>query len=103
MAIQFHTPNPTADLVDDYLVLKAEQAELARRERAIKDALLETGRLQHEGTLGHVTIARTNGRKSYDRKELEALVPAKVLELCAKWSVPGWSFRVTARQQKAVA
>lgn len=88
---------PGEYLADEYLALKAQQAELAARELALKQALLQMGRSVIEGTHARVTISEAAGAEGYDRAKLEALVPQATLAACRKVGAPSIRFAVKAR------
>jgi len=46
------------NLADEYLALKAEKAELAEREAALKDKILAAGESTIEGNFGRVVVSR---------------------------------------------
>ena len=92
---------PGPYLADEYLALKAEQANLALREKAIKDALLRMGVEELEGEFARVSISEVAGRSSYDAKALEQIFPKSQLDMCRKVGSPSLRFSVSAR--KAVA
>ncbi len=91
------TYKPGNYLADEYLILKAKQADLAALEKALKEAILKMGVDVIEGDVGRVTISHRDGSTSYDTAMLKALVPAMVLDKCAKVSKPSLCFNVKAR------
>lgn len=88
-------------LADEYIALKAQQAELAKREKALKEALLKLGKPVVEGQYGRVSISRCEGRFSYDSKMLERAFPSDSLAMCMKQSAPSIRFLVSARKADA--
>ena len=85
-------------LADEYLALKAQQADLALIEKAIQDALLSMGVEELEGEFARVSIAEVAGRASYDAKSLEQLFPEDKLQFCRKVGNPSLRFSVSARK-----
>ena len=83
-------------LADDYLDLKAKQAELAGLEEGLKKKLLALKDNEIEGTKGRVTISQTAGRVTLDADLLKTLNPA-IYNQVKKIGAPGRSFRVKAR------
>lgn len=84
-------------LADQYLQLKAQQAELDTKEKAIKEKLLALNDAEIEGKLARVTISEVAGRLSYDSALLKKLVPASTLAQCEKRGAPSTRFNVKAR------
>lgn len=66
-----------ASLVDELGQIKAQMAELEKRESAIKKRLIEGGLSEYEGTLFRVTVAKSI-RIALDTKAIRA-------EMGAKW------------------
>lgn len=89
---------PGKYLADEYLALKAQQADLALREKALKDALLRMGVEELEGEFARVSIAEVAGRSSYDAKYLEQIFPAEQLARCKKVGKSSIRFSVSARK-----
>lgn len=88
-------------LADDYLNLKAQQAQLADAELKIKNQLLAMKDTEFEGKTGRVTISETDGRTTYDAELLKRHVPAATLNLCKKTGARSVRFNVTARVAKS--
>ena len=88
-------------LADDYLALKALQAELSEKEERLKRALLQLGGDEFEGRTGRVTISTAAGRTTWNSDLLEQHVPAATLALCKKTGNQSLRFNVSARVVKA--
>lgn len=84
-------------LADQYLQLKATQAELETKEKALKQKLLALNDVEIEGKLARVTISQVEGRLSFDGDKLKKLVPAATLVQCEKRGAPSTRFGVKAR------
>ena len=84
-------------LADDYMQLKALQADLARKEEALKLKLLALKDTEIEGKLARVVISTVDGRTTYDAERLKELVPAATLSRCSKTGAPSIRFTVKAR------
>ena len=85
---------PLADL---YLTLKAQMADLAEQEKALKADLLLLNDTEFEGQIGRVTISEVEGSVTYDKITLEALVPKTTLDQCKKRNKDSIRFTVKAR------
>ncbi len=85
---------PLADL---YLTLKAQMANLAEQEKALKADLLLLNDTEFEGQIGRVTISEVEGSTTYDRELLETFVPATTLAQCKKRGKDSLRFTVKAR------
>jgi hypothetical protein len=85
---------PLADL---YLNLKAQMADLAEQEKAIKADLILLNDVEFEGQIGRVTISEVEGSVTYDKVMLEALVPKATLAQCKKQGKDSIRFNVKAR------
>ncbi len=91
---------PLADL---YLILKAQMADLAEQEKALKAKLLSLKDTEFEGQVGRITISEVEGSTTYDKVLLEACIPATTLALCKKKGKPSLRFTVKARLSPAKA
>ena len=89
-------------LADQYLLLKARMAELAKEELAIKKALLLMGMPVVEGEIARVTISEVPGRVTYDADALRKYVPAKTLAMCEKVSESSTRFSVKSKLSSVV-
>lgn len=89
---------------DDYLALKAAQAELTAKENALKSTMLAfykaTGRAEIEGQVARVTISEVPGRETVDMERLALLIPAPVLAGLMKRGSPSTRFNCRARVAK---
>lgn len=85
---------PLADL---YLNLKAQMADLAEQEKALKSELLLLNDTEFEGQIGRVTISEVQGSTTYDKELLEIFVPVETLGLCKKRNKDSIRFTVKAR------
>ena len=84
-------------LADQYMQLKAAQADLAAQEERLKQQLLALGDTEIEGKLARVTLSEVAGRLSYDSALLKELVPAATLAQCEKQGKSYIRFGVKAR------
>ena len=84
-------------LADQYMQLKATQADLAAQEERLKQQLLALGDTEIEGKLARVTLSKVAGRLSYDSALLKELVPAATLAQCEKQGKSSIRFGVKAR------
>ena len=84
-------------LADEYMQLKATQADLAEQEERLKKQLLALGDTEIEGKLARVTISEVAGRLSYDSALLKKLVPASTLVQCEKQGKSFIRFGVKSR------
>lgn len=85
---------PLADL---YLNLKAQMADLAEQEKALKADLLLLKDTEFEGQIGRVTISEVAGSTTYDKELLERLVPVATLAQCKKQGKDSIRFTVKER------
>lgn len=84
-------------LADQYMQLKATQADLAAQEERLKQQLLALGDTEIEGKLARVTLSEVAGRLSYDGDLLKKLVPSATLAQCEKQGKSSIRFGVKAR------
>ena len=84
-------------LADEYMQLKAQQAELSTKEEKLKQQLLALGDTEIEGKLARVTLSEVAGRLSYDSALLKKLVPASTLVQCEKQGKSSIRFGVKSR------
>lgn len=82
---------------DDFLALKAAQAEMAKKEDELKRIMLAFGRDVIEGHIARVTVSRVPGRVSIDVDAVQKLLPAKVFESLKKVGSPSVRFAAKAR------
>ncbi len=90
---------------DDYLALKAAQAELTKKEDELKKVMLAFGKDVIEGHVARVTVSRVPGRVSIDMDAVQKLLPVKVFESLKKVGNPSIRFAAKARlvQSKVAA
>lgn len=69
-------------MADQYAHLMAEQAELAKKVKALKQKMLATGRTVFDGAYARVTISEMTGRMAFDSKVAQDMLEA------AGWPVP---------------
>lgn len=86
---------------DDYLALKAAQAELAKKEDELKKVMLAFGRDVIEGHVARVTVSRVPGRVSIDMDAVQKLLPPKVFESLKKQGAPSIRFAAKARMAES--
>ena len=84
-------------LADDYLLLMAEKAELAKREKALKERLIKTGKPVVEGKLARITISRCSGSTRLDAKKVREVLTGSAFDQCLKPTASGWRFQAKAR------
>lgn len=82
---------------DEFFALKAAQAELAEKEKALKQVLLAYGKPVIEGQLARVTVSDVEGRETVDMAKLKALVPANILKRVLKMGAASKRFACKAR------
>lgn len=86
---------PSRNLADDLGRIKAQLAELAAIEAALKAELIERGEASVDGDLYRVSISRSM-RSRYDTAALREHVPEELLNRCLAWS-PVTTVRCSAR------
>lgn len=86
---------------DDYLALKAAQAELKKKEDELKKIMLAFGRDVIEGHVARVTVSRVPGAKTYDKAMLEKLFDPMLLLLAEKQGAPSIRFAAKARMAES--
>lgn len=91
------TPKSGPELADAYGRLKAEQADLARREKTLKAALLALNAPAIDGRMFRVTISSVAPGESLDLAALRRMVSAPILAACTKLGAPTTRFAVKAR------
>ena len=82
---------------DDFLALKAAQAEMAKKEDELKRIMLAFGRDVIEGHVARVTVSRVPGRVSLDIEGVKAVLPPKVFESLKRVGSPSIRFAAKAR------
>lgn len=87
------------NLADEYLKLQADKAELASREKALKEAILATREAAIEGAYARVSVSLIEGRLEIDYKAAALdLIAEKALESYRNKKVaPSYRFCVKAR------
>lgn len=88
-----------ARLVDELGALKAQLAELSRREEEIKSTLKATGLAVVEGNLFDASVS-TCDREILDRASVEAVLAPEAFKKCLKTSTVT-TVRVVARAKRA--
>lgn len=88
---------PTPKLADEYLALKAEQADLAKREKALREALLKMGQKVIEGEFGRVTIVESPDCQIFDAERAKTFLSPAIIAQCQKWRTGSLTFNVRAR------
>lgn len=91
------TYKPGAHLADVYLELKAQQAELAEREKALKNAILKMGIKTFEGEYGRVNVVESPSTYVFDVEQAKAYLSPEVLAKCQKLRAGSIRFDVRAR------
>lgn len=84
-------------LADAYLDLKAEKAELAQREAALRTAILETGKRSIEGRRGRVTVSHVAGKLCFSMKLAKLYLTDALLAKVTTRGKPTTKFDVRAR------
>ena len=84
-------------LADEYLKLKAQQADLASREKAIKEALLRMSDPVVEGRFGRVTITEIEDSMVLSPKLMREHLSPAVQRLCMAPKAGYFRFGVSAR------
>lgn len=104
--VKMKTP---AEMADAYGNLLAEKADLAKREKALKEALFNFAKRDADGLLFingskfRVTISEVAPGKTLDTDAVKSLVPAALLKLCMKWKAGSLRFNAKARVAGAEA
>jgi len=96
-----YTYTPGAHLADVYGELKAEQAELAKREKAIKAALIKMGQPAVEGTYFRVTVSEIEASETFDAAAAKTWLTDHGFPLPMAPRKPSLRFAVKARKAKA--
>ena len=84
-------------LADLYLDLKAEKAELAEREAALRTAILDLNKKAIEGERGRVTVSRVAGKVSFSMKLAKLYLTDALLAKVTTRGKPTTKFDVRAR------
>lgn len=87
----------TGVMADQYLALMTEQAELAKKVKALKDAMLATGKVEFDGAYARVTISVQTGRTGTDMKAVDAHYAAIGVPVPTKKLADSIRFNVNAR------
>ena len=95
------TYKPGSYLADEYLELKAQQAELAAREKAIKEALILMNAPEVQGKYGRVKISEVQPGYVNDAKLMAQHLSESVLAKCKRLRAGSFRFNVTARKADA--
>jgi hypothetical protein len=91
------TYKPGNYLADEYLSLKAELAELAEREKALREAILKTGMKTIEGKYGRVTVVETPNATFFDAAKAKAFLSPEAIAQCQSFRAGSIRFDVRAR------
>ena len=86
----------TGILADQYAHLVAQQADLAKKVKALKQRMLETGKLEFNGTHARVTISFQTGRTGNDMAEIKKHYEAIGVDLPTKPLANSTRFNVNA-------
>jgi hypothetical protein len=88
---------PGLHLADVYLELKAQQAELAEREKALREAILKMGMKTIEGEFGRVNVIETAPGRFFDAAKAKAYLSPEIIERCQSYRDGSIRFDVRAR------
>lgn len=77
-------PKTPAQMADAYGKLLAEKAEMAKREKALKDAMLKAKLKEFNGSVFRVTVSVQTGRTSFDATRAKDLLTDAQVRYCTK-------------------
>jgi hypothetical protein len=92
---------PSPRLADIYFELKAQQAELAEKEKALKEAMLKLGTPVVEGRFARVTISEIAEAWVFDGAKAKAFLSPAIIAKCQ--SLRAGSLRFVAKARVADA